>query len=245
MPRSGFLQILESVDSTNNYAMGQVHAGLASHGMGWFALEQTAGKGQRGKNWKTSKGENITMSVVLEPELFGTVKPFLLSVAVALACYDLFKKYAGEDTRIKWPNDLYWRDRKAGGILIENVYHGKTWKWAVAGTGININQTTFDPALPNPVSLKQVTGRNFDVAGLANELLDRILGNISSIIEGGSQELLKRYNEGLFKRGETVLLVENGREIRTTIRAVSEDGFLITSDTVDRRFDFGSVEWVL
>ncbi|HMX79677.1 MAG TPA: biotin--[acetyl-CoA-carboxylase] ligase, partial [Ferruginibacter sp.] len=163
MSGGGFLRILEAVDSTNNYAMAQVHAGLANHGLAWFAQEQTAGKGQRGKRWQTGKGKNIAMSLVLEPERFGRVKPFLLSASIALACHAFFEKYAGPPTRIKWPNDLYWGDRKAGGILIENVYHGKNWKWAVAGTGININEDRFDPELINPVSLYQITGTQYNV----------------------------------------------------------------------------------
>src|SRR5688572_2022740 len=162
--------ILSSVDSTNNYAMARVQAGLAQHGAAWFAHEQTAGKGQRNKHWLTNPSENILLSVVLQPFTLTASEQFLLSASVALACCDFYKNYAGEETSIKWPNDLYWRDRKAGGILIENNFRGSEWVFAIAGIGININQTSFDPALPNPVSLKQITGKNFNVIQLAREL---------------------------------------------------------------------------
>ena len=114
------LIILPVIDSTNNYAMGQATAGKAGHGTVYFTLEQTAGKGQRGKTWLATPGENIMMSVVIEPHPLKTSQQFLLSAAIALGCYDFFKNYAGDETSIKWPNDIYWRDRKAAGILIES-----------------------------------------------------------------------------------------------------------------------------
>ena len=150
--------------------MAKVHAGLAKHGETWLALEQTAGKGQRGKAWESAPGENIIFTAVLEPDFLPFSSQVLLSKAVALACYDLFWTYAGDETRLKLPNDLYWRDRKAGGILIENVFRGADWTHAVIGIGININQTVFSPELLNPVSLKQITGKTFDLMRLSREL---------------------------------------------------------------------------
>ncbi|HAO46945.1 MAG TPA: biotin--[acetyl-CoA-carboxylase] ligase [Ferruginibacter sp.] len=245
MPAAGFLQILESVDSTNNYAMQQLHAGLANHGMAWFSMSQTAGKGQRGKHWKTEPGKNIAMSLVLQPGRTGPIGQFHLSAAVALACFEFFSAHAGPETKIKWPNDLYWRDRKAGGILIENVFHGKTWKWAVVGTGININQTVFDASLPNPVSLKQITGKEFDAVALAHELCGLLMKHVSLLQEQGAAAVLEAYNRHLYKKDQPVMLVVNGEPIEVTIRGVSEEGKLITSGTAGREFDFGQVDWVI
>src|SRR4051812_42781769 len=119
-----FFKMLPLVDSTNNYAMGQVHAGLAKHGFVYATEEQTAGKGQRGKIWQSEPGSNITLTAVLEPYPLSYAKQFYLSAVIALACFDFVRKYAGEKTKIKWPNDIYIDDRKAGGILIENVLNG-------------------------------------------------------------------------------------------------------------------------
>ena len=98
---------LPRVDSTNNYAMAQVQKGNANHGSVYFAHNQTAGKGQRGKSWTTNAGENLILSVVLQPHKIKPAESFYLSAAIATACYDFFKKYAGIETRIKWPNDIY------------------------------------------------------------------------------------------------------------------------------------------
>ncbi len=97
---------LDKVDSSNNYAMGQWHAGLAKHGQAYFALHQFAGKGQRGKTWNAAPGENITISIILVPNFPNKQYPFLLSAAVSLSCIDLFNSLGVEDLSIKWPNDI-------------------------------------------------------------------------------------------------------------------------------------------
>ena len=240
-----FFKILDTVDSTNNYAMAKVHAGMASHGMAWFTQEQTAGKGQRGKGWETEPGKNIAMSLVLQPEPLNAKQQFYLSAAIALACFEFFSGYTGDETKIKWPNDLFWRDRKAGGVLIENVFHGKKWKWAIAGVGININQTDFDKSIQNPVSLKQITGKEFDIVVLAKELYALLMKNISELNTKSSEKILEDYNKHLYKLNNNVVLKKDDINFETVIKAVSPQGRLLTADAVDRQFDFGEVEWVL
>jgi birA, biotin-[acetyl-CoA-carboxylase] ligase region len=231
--------ILETVDSTNNYAMQKVQSGQAPHGITWFAREQTAGKGQRGKSWLTTANQNIMLSTVIQPALAGS-QQFLLSAAVALACYDFYKNYAVDEISIKWPNDLYWRDRKAGGILIENVFRGQDWSFAVVGIGININQVQFDAALPNPVSLKQITGRNFDVVELGKELCNCLNKRYRQL----PGDILQQYQQVLYKLNQPVVLKKGNVVFETIIRGVSAAGRLLTHDVVDREFEFGEVEMV-
>ncbi|HEY8388624.1 MAG TPA: biotin--[acetyl-CoA-carboxylase] ligase, partial [Parasegetibacter sp.] len=133
------LIVLQRIDSTNNYAMEQLHAGMANHGTAWLAMEQTAGRGQRGRQWTAEPGANILLSIIIEPSRANLSAPFELSVCFALAAQTLFNKYSIDSTTVKWPNDIYWRDRKAGGILIENVFRGTSWDYAIAGIGLNIN----------------------------------------------------------------------------------------------------------
>lgn len=243
MAEDGFFTILDTVDSTNNYAMGAAHAGLAKHGMAWFTKEQTAGKGQRGKTWVMEKGENIAMSLVLEPGRVQIKNQFHLSAVVALSCFEFFSQYAGGETSIKWPNDLFWRDRKAAGILIENIFQGKAWKWAVAGIGININQTKFDKFLNKAVSLKEITGKTFNTVDLAKELYTLLMKNLTGLKT--ENEIVKQYNEHLYKLNKKVTLKKGNVKFETVIKEVSAEGKLITVDAVERVFDFGEVEWVL
>ena len=244
MPASRFFRILDKVDSTNNYAMARVHAGLASHGMAWFAHEQTAGKGQRGKKWEMEPGKNIALSLVLQPYHLKASQQFYLSAAMALACFDFFSAYAGDETKIKWPNDLYWRDRKAGGILSETLYHGNQWKYAVVGIGININQVNFDKGLRNPVSLKQITGKDFDTVALSKELYALLMKKAEELNSTSFEKTIKEYNQHLYRLNERVKLKKENLVIETMVKGVSPQGSLVTLDSIERQFGFGEVEWI-
>jgi len=237
---------LESVDSTNNYAMAQAAAGKASHGTLFFAYDQWSGKGQRGRVWSSTPGENIVLSAVIEPLAFLPGQAFALSVCVALACHDLFSRYAGsESTSIKWPNDLYWNDRKAGGILIENHFQGDRWPLAIVGMGVNINQVEWPATARNPVSLRQITGRTFRAVDLARELGSCLDRRYSELVGGAAIGQLSQYNDRLYRRQQTVRLKKDSAVFATTILGVDARGSLLTRDTMPREFAFGEVEWVL
>ncbi|HXB44541.1 MAG TPA: biotin--[acetyl-CoA-carboxylase] ligase [Puia sp.] len=235
---------LASVDSTNNYAMAQAHAGKAFHGNVFFAHEQTQGKGQRGKKWVAAPGENIMMSVVLVPEKLPINEQFLLSASIALSCYDLLNKYLPGEISIKWPNDLYIGDRKAGGILIDNILSGNNWKYAIVGIGININQTQFEEFLINPASLRQATGKTFDVTDLARELCSCIEKRNAQLQLEKMDEIIAEYNQHLYKRTKQVQLKKGDKVFKTTIVEVTAKGKLITVDKKQRSFDFGEVVWL-
>jgi len=253
---------LQSIDSTNKYAMGLIHGNHlpdgqdeAQHGTSIFSHEQTAGKGQRNKNWVSEKGSNIALSILLNPYPLRVQDQFRLSICAAVSVHEFFLNYAGDETTIKWPNDIYWRDRKAGGILIENVIGGmksdvrhqtsEVWKWAVAGIGVNINQTMFPADLQNPVSLKQITGKNFRPVELAKELCVIIDKKYKLLINGKFESLFNHYQNHLYKKDDKVKLKKGNRVFETTIKGVSETGQLITQHSIEERFEFGEVEWVI
>ena len=228
--------------------------GEIQHGIAIFSHEQLAGKGQRSKIWTSEEGANIILSIVLNPYPLGIPDQFKLSVCAALSVWELFSKHAGNQTKIKWPNDLYWGDRKAGGILIENIVlssesgvsnqQSGNWKWAVVGIGININQTGFPPDLPNPVSLKQITGKNFNPVEMAKEFCFVIEKNYQLLIAGKFDILFDKYQAHLYKKDEKVKLKKGNRVFETSIKGVSETGQLITQHSMEERFEFGEVEWV-
>ncbi len=236
---------LNCVGSTNNYAMAKVHAGLAKHGMAWFAHDQTAGKGQQGKTWEAVAGQNIVLSIIIQPDKCFFQKQFLFNAAIATACYDFFKDLAGDETSIKWPNDIYWRDRKAGGILIENKVMGKSWNWAVVGIGININQLVFKDELLNPVSLKQISGKDHEPLELARKLHKKIIRGIDAVTEIKFPAIMKYYNEHLFQRSNIVRLRKDNVVFETCIKEVNSFGQLLTEDSLEREFSFGEVQWVV
>jgi len=224
--------------------MAQIHAGLASHGMGFFANGQTSGKGQRHKSWHSQPGENILMSVIIQPPAAFARLPFLFNACVSLSCKQFIESIISENVNIKWPNDLFVRDRKAGGILIENSFRGKSWNWAVIGIGINVNQIGFPEMNRTPISFKQITGKSHDPEKLARLLRKHIVDFFDSIKELDTNQIMQSYNEALYLSGKTVKMKHNDEFFDTSIVKVSSEGQLITRDEVERKFNFGEVEWV-
>jgi BirA family transcriptional regulator, biotin operon repressor / biotin---[acetyl-CoA-carboxylase] ligase len=240
---------LQTVDSTNNYALAQIHANLTQPGTCYFAHEQTAGKGQRGKSWATEKDANIIMTVVLRPVFLQLFQQFQLSACVALATYDLLTKYAGASMVIKWPNDLYWKDYKIAGILIENVIAKKraaaTWDWAVIGIGVNVNQMKFPAAIKKAGSLKQITGKEFNLVTLAKQLCECLDRRYTQLAHSGFESILNKYNKYLYKKNEIVKFKRRNRVFKATVKGVNEIGQLIVEHGIEDKFEFGEVEWVL
>ena len=236
--------ILDCVDSTNNYAMAQAHAGLAKHGSAWFAKEQTAGKGQREKKWNSRKGESIALSIVIVPSGITVHQSFMLSVAVSLGCYDFFSRVAENKTSIKWPNDIFWNDRKAGGILIENIIQGNNWKYAVIGIGINVNQMEFDSEIKNAISLKQIMGKENDTIALGKDLYKKVMKRMGTLEPDNFLALLHEYNLRLYKRNSIVTLKKAGIVFKTEITGVKANGKLLTTDDTFNELNFGEAEWM-
>jgi BirA family transcriptional regulator, biotin operon repressor / biotin---[acetyl-CoA-carboxylase] ligase len=244
MQQYELFSILDTVESTNNYAMAQVHADMATNGQAWFAKEQWGGKGQRGKTWKSAIGENVILSIAIEPHKAFKLKPFLLSAFTASICRAIVAKTIDEPVIIKWPNDIYCDDRKAGGILIENIYQGKEWKWSIIGIGINVNQTVFDETLQNPTSLKLITNTDHDAILLAKDIHQLFLEKYNQIDDTAAQNYLHDLNIHLYKKGVLVKLKKDNAVFETTIIEVNEYGQLLTKDSLDRTFEVGEVEWV-
>lgn len=239
-----FIELIE-VESTNIYAMEQLQANLAVHGTTYFAHHQTGGRGQHGKIWSAEPGMHIALSVITDCSFLSLSNQFPLSVAMALGVYDLFSRYGGRDTSIKWPNDIYWRDRKAGGILIENQVRGSEWPAAVVGIGLNINQGSFPDHLPNAVSLQQATGNDFNIVTTASELCCCLEHRYQQLRSGAYDDLLAAYNQHLYRRGCSVRLKKNNAAFNCVVESVSRTGELLVNGAVQDSYRFGEVEWIL
>ena len=239
-----FIEIY-SVDSTNNYAMQQLQKGIAQHGVAISPITNMPEKVSAESKWQAAAGENIILSVVLNTSYLQVSKQFGLSMAIAMAAYDLFSSYAPNNTFIKWPNDLYWCDRKAGGILIENIIRGKDWQWSIAGIGININQTIFDSDVLNAVSLRQITGKTQDPVQLAKELCNHLEHRYNQLINQGTKNLLAEYNSVLYKRDKLVKLKKTNVLFEATIKEVNEYGQLLVEAGTKQTYNAGEIEWIV
>lgn len=235
---------LHTVDSTNNYATGLVHAGMAQHGTAVFSHAQTKGRGQRNKQWISEGKNNIAISVVIEPEGLSTSQVFLLGKAVAVAVLHFFNHHTWGGLSIKWPNDLYWCDRKAGGILIENSMQGGRWKYAIVGIGLNINQTNFSGLEHKAVSLKQITGKTFEPLLLARELCKSIEEQYRRLFTD-PHAISQAYHSSLYRLNEKVRLKKGNQVFEAVIKEVTDLGQLVVEHGGEERFEVGEVEWVL
>lgn len=164
---------ISETNSTNSY----LHTFCAKEKVEEFttvvANFQTSGRGQRGNSWESEPYKNLLFSFVLFPEFLEARRQFLISQVVSLAIKEELDTYT-TDISIKWPNDIYWKEKKICGILIENDLMGRNISQSIAGIGININQETFHSSAPNPVSLYQITGNQYDIFEVLRNIMLRI-----------------------------------------------------------------------
>jgi BirA family biotin operon repressor/biotin-[acetyl-CoA-carboxylase] ligase len=237
---------LDSIDSTNNYAKELLSNSRPIEGTTITAKDQFAGRGQMGNTWQSTAGKNLTISVILYPDFLEADKQFFLNMAVALAIKDFCESTLNDEIKIKWPNDIYFHDKKLGGVLIENTIQGNKISSSVIGIGININQEEFDPGLPNPTSFIQIRNSPSDISNLIEELcsyLEKYYLQLRQLhfnfLDKGYTEALYRYQQTHeFKKGDTVFKGE--------INGVTKDGKLIIhSNGKELKFGFKEVEYVI
>ena len=185
---------LQTVHSTNSF-LRELNGGDASFDMELATTEfQTAGRGQKGNPWESEKSKNLLFSILLHPVYVQPSKQFCISEAIALAVVKSLKEIVADelvakDFLVKWPNDIYWKNKKIAGILIENELFGSTIRDCIVGVGININQQNFISDAPNPVSLYNILGVNTNVEEVLDTIIKQFVANVS-MIENGQTALL-------------------------------------------------------
>ena len=164
-----------------------------------YTAFQSSGRGQRGNSWESENGKNLLFSFVLYPDFIDVKRQFRLSQVTAIALQETLSQYADGIT-IKWPNDIYWRDKKLCGTLIENDLTGHHITRSISGTGVNLNQMEFVSDAPNPVSLAQITGREYD----PREVLTEIMGRVATLYEmlrmGAEEAVHGTYIERFYRK---------------------------------------------
>ncbi len=208
---------------------------------------QTAGRGQRGHEWHSRKGENLTFSVVLEPTFVPIAEQFSVSEVVALSLVDMVAEY-GIEAKIKWTNDIYVGDRKLVGILIEHSLAPTSLRRTIVGVGINVNQTEFDAALPNPVSMAQLLGKELDAEQVLKCFLNHLQRNYELLREGGAEVLHNRYNASLYRKNEYhTYALPSGEKFSAKIIGTALSGALCLEDKSGETKDylFKEVEFII
>lgn len=235
---------LKETDSTNRYLRELPENGDKEIVIA-VADYQSAGKGQGSHTWESEDGKNLLFSIKVHPRWVPVRQPFLLSMAEALALKDALDSYVDGIT-LKWPNDVYWKDMKISGTLIETSIDSKGIKTCIFGTGININQTKFYSDAPNPVSLCQILGHEVD----REEVLQRVIAAFEQYYE-----LLRRadymdvsgiYHMALYRRKGFHRYEDADGEFEGAFVEVEDDGHLILHDKqgVIRSYAFGEIKFL-
>lgn len=196
-----------------------------------YADEQTAGRGQGSNHWESEPGKNLTFSVLVHPTMVPVMRQFLLSEAGALALWDVLGQYLGaDDVKMKWPNDIYWKDKKISGTLIETRLGGGHVKDCVYGIGIDVNQEKFVSDAPNPVSMKQILGNDVDLKELLNKIIDSFKKYYAAIENGEYAAISELYHSGLYRAHGFHLYKDKDGEFEAAIVEVEDSGNLILRD---------------
>lgn len=208
---------------------------------------QTAGRGQGNNTWESEPGKNLTFSILIHPVRVPVGRQFLLSMMEAIAMKMALATYVEDEITLKWPNDLYWKDKKIGGTLIETTLSQGHIKDCIFGTGIDVNQKVFQSDAPNPMSLCEIVGHDIDL----DELLQRIVKSFETcydlLLKGGYNDVSALYHDALYRKHGFFRYRDADGEFEAAVVEVEDDGHLILRDRqgVIREYMFKEVQFLL
>ncbi len=235
----------ETAASTNDFLRNEAENGQLPEGYVIAANSQTSGRGQRGAVWESEPGANITMSLLLRPCCIGADHMFLVSKVVALGICEFLEQY-GKPFSIKWPNDIYFEDKKICGVLIENQLMGSNILYSIVGIGLNVNQKKFFGDAPNPISMCHVYNRAFDRQEVLNGLLSAI-DKWYQVLAGGNYGIVDNAYLGKLyhSKGTYTFRTPGGDSFSGNVELVEPNGRLTIRTTDGRalRFWFKEVQF--
>lgn len=239
---------LQSTNSTNTYLAELSRERLLSEGSLVMAGEQMAGRGQGGTSWQSEKDKNLLASFLFYPDFLTSSDMFLLSKFFSLGIASALEKLTGEIISIKWPNDIYYKYKKLGGILIENTLAGNAIAVSICGLGLNVNQDHFPDTLPNPVSLKQITRKMHDLDEVKNVICNEVEAKYLILKSGQHHVISDQYIKKLYLYNKWSLYTDVEGKFTGRIIGVErsgrlllekEDGKIYSYDLKEIRFGLG------
>jgi BirA family transcriptional regulator, biotin operon repressor / biotin---[acetyl-CoA-carboxylase] ligase len=234
---------LPACHSTNEIAARLVAEQKAEHGHVVYTDFQTKGRGQRGNSWESENGKNLLLSVVLDASFIDPENVYNLTLLTSLAIHDTLSEYIPEGLKIKWPNDIYYYNRKIAGILIENFLRQSVIQWSIAGMGININQEIFHEKYA--ISLAQICRQQFDREEIIQLLIQNIENRYKELKQGQSERLRSAYLSKLYWKDEIHVFQSDGKFFNGRIESVEYSGKLkIALEQGHRLFDLKEVVFV-
>lgn len=218
---------LPETDSTNLYALRLLSNEKPPEGCIIRSDFQTNGRGLDTNSWESEAEMNLTFSIILYPD-FGAEHQFLLNKTVSLGIWDyLVDELPKQKVSIKWPNDIYIGDKKACGILIQNSIIGYRLDYVVVGIGLNVNQTLFRSKAPNPVSMKMITEKNYDLDVVLNKLISCIYKRYQQLNQGLPSAIEQSYGAAMYRLNEWHYYIFKDKKIYARIKGTNSYGQLL------------------
>jgi BirA family biotin operon repressor/biotin-[acetyl-CoA-carboxylase] ligase len=217
---------LPTCHSTNDTAAEKILQGEVFEGAVVITSHQTAGRGQRGNSWEAAPNQNLTFSLILQPRFLKAADQYALNIAIAVGVSGFLTKYFTESIKIKWPNDIYYENKKLGGILIENTVKAQYIEHSIVGIGLNINQSDFYEN--RAVSMKAISGKEYSLKQVLGQLLESLEKNYLFLRNGHHDILKSRYLQNLYKYQEVHLFEdETGKIFAGKIIGIDKTGRLV------------------
>lgn len=238
---------VRDLPSTNTFAAGLLREDpLPAEGTVIYTDYQSAGRGQKANKWESEAGKNILCSIILFPGMVAPEDQYVISMVVSLGIYDFVsEKIPG--CKIKWPNDIYVQDSKIAGILIENAIFDGRIESSIAGIGLNLNQTSFISGTFNAVSLKMITGEEYDPATCLMRLAANLDKSYKQLLAGDYASIRGRFASLLYRQNEWHSYRAGKTAFEGKIAAVTGRGNLIVEDITGKILEFGTkeIEYIL
>ncbi len=240
---------LNIIDSTNDEAQRRISQDRESKEDFVIRADfQTDGRGQRGNIWESESSKNLMFSYVFHPKELMVTNQFLLSQATAAAVAEYFETRHIPNVSIKWPNDIYSGMQKICGMLIENAVSGKYIRSSILGIGINVNQGTFPENLPNPVSMKIITGEEYNLDQELDVFLEILQKHLAHIQNGETDILRQNYMSRLLGLDKTLVYNSRGTVFKGIVRDVEQTGFITVENQQtgeSKKYDFKEIELII
>ena len=248
---------LTTVSSTNDYAIELLRKPDTPSELFIVAEHQTVGKGQMGRRWHSSPGNNLNLSYIIKNI---TSAPSIFNMAIALGVLDairdcsLIGRVRSSDFHMKWPNDIVISEasgvRKIAGILIENSWRGETQTASIVGVGVNLDTRFSKEQIADfnlkPGNLNDYLSENMSATSLELPIINSIQNRIHMLTtDGGDEILLKDFNKALFGLNTERLYTIDNKPFKGALLGVEKDGRGVFSG-VDReniKAQSSSVVW--
>lgn len=235
--------MLESCSSTNDYCAEILNQLPESKGVVVVTMQQTAGRGQRGNSWEAAKGQNITLSIGIQPADLLASNQFYLNKAISLALYSYLQNKHLDPLTVKWPNDMLVGDEKVAGILIENTIMASRISKAVIGIGLNVNQREF--LAPRASSLARLCGKSFDVGEEIQLLLKHVCNYLDLLHNSEYRLLSQKYVQVLYRIGTWANYRVGDSSLFACIEGVNEQGqLMLQTEAGLQSFNFKEIEYL-